>query len=147
VVDADIFAARIDALTHYLKRLHGFRPFDHARFVGDEDVHALAERFLHMAIEAAIDLANHWIAHAGLGAPESNAETFTTLERAKEIPADLAERLRGWAKFRNVLVHEYVRIDHEVSWRAIQGELGDLEALLSWAVRKAGGAGASAAQS
>jgi hypothetical protein len=45
-----------------------------------------------------------------------------------------------------VLVREYVRIDHEVSWRAIQGELGDLEALLSWAVRKAGEAEASDAR-
>ena len=138
MVDADIFAARIDALAHYLKRLQGFRDISREQFVADEDRHALAERFLHMAIEAALDLANHWISHAGLGVPESNAESFTALERAKEIPADLAERLRGWAKFRNVLVHEYVRINHEVSYRAIQGELGDLEALLAWAVTKLG---------
>jgi len=32
--------------------------------------------------------------------------TFTVLERAGELPPDLAERLRGWPGFRNILVHE-----------------------------------------
>ena len=43
---------------------------------------------------------------------------------------------RGRAGFRNVLVHEYLAIDHALAHRAIQHELGDLEALVTWATEK-----------
>ena len=46
----------------------------------------------------------------------------------------IAERLRAWAGFRNVLVHGYANLDHRVAWRAIQDDLGDLRAFKAWAV-------------
>ena len=39
-----------------------------------------------------------------------------------------AERMQGWAGFRNVLVHDYVGIDHRIAWAAIRDELDDLVA-------------------
>ena len=76
----------------------------------------------------AIDIANHWIADHGLRTPGSNRDSFTVLEEAGEIEAGLAERLRGWAGFRNILVHGYVDIDHRIAYAAIHEELGDLAA-------------------
>ena len=84
-----------------------------------------------------IDLANHWISQRRLRVPETNRDTFSILEDAGEIDADLAERLRGWAGFRNVLVHQYANIDHRVSYRALRENMGDLLALRRWALAKA----------
>jgi len=47
---------------------------------------------------------------------------------------ELAQKLASWAGFRNILVHEYLAIDHGLSWDAIQTDLGDLEAFHRWAV-------------
>ena len=58
------------------------------------------------------------------------------LEETGEFPPELAERLRGWAGFRNVLVHEYAHIDHSILGRAIQNDLGDLVAFRDWAAGK-----------
>ena len=41
---------------------------------------------------------------------------------------DEAERMRGWAGFRNVLVHDYIGIDHRIAYAAIRDELDDLVA-------------------
>ena len=60
-------------------------------------------------------------------------DTFARLEQAGAIPPELAGRLRAWAGFRNILVHQYLDIDHGIAWHAIQKELGDLEAFASWA--------------
>ena len=49
---------------------------------------------------------------------------------------DLSQRLQGWAGFRNVLVHDYLTLDHRLAYRAIQHDLGDLEALRRWALSK-----------
>lgn len=73
----------------------------------------------------------------GLPTPDANRDTFTILERAGELDPGLAERLRGWAGFRNILVHEYLDIDHApIAFRAIQTELSDMDRLGEWATGK-----------
>ncbi len=61
---------------------------------------------------------------------------FTTMgEAARAMPAEVQERYPHlpWEKMqaiRNVLVHEYFRIDEEILWRASQEEIPSLIALL-----------------
>ena len=136
MVDPEIFSRRLEALHGYLQKLRAFRELEKDEFVREPALHDLAERYLHLAVEAALDLGNHWIADRALPTPDTNRDTFTVLETAGEIPADLAHRLRGWAGFRNILVHQYLEIDHGIAYRAITGELGDLEELASWAADK-----------
>jgi uncharacterized protein YutE (UPF0331/DUF86 family) len=133
MVDREIFSRRLEALRGYLRKLHAFAEAGEAEFVGEPALHDLAERYLHLAVEACLDLGNHWISDRSLPTPDTNRDTFTVLEKAGELAPDLAERLRGWAGFRNVLVHEYLQIDHAIAYRAIREELGDLERLASWA--------------
>jgi len=120
-------------LRSYFEKLRAFRETDETEFVREPALHDLAERYLHLAVEACLDLANHWIAERALPAPDANRDTFTILEKAGELPPDLAERLRGWAGFRNILVHEYLAIDHSIAYRAIRDELGDLDSFATWA--------------
>lgn len=79
------------------------------------------------------------ISDTGLRTPETNRDTFSVLEEAGEISSDLAERLRGWASFRNVLVHQYANIDHRISYRAIRDDLNDLHEFRRWALAKVEG--------
>lgn len=136
MVDREIFSRRLAALRGYLEKLRAFRATSEREFLTSEAIHDLAERYLHLAMECVLDLANHFIADTGLSTPETNQDSFRRLEEAGAIPADLAARLRAWAGFRNVLVHEYLEIDHRIAWNAIQNELGDLEVFASWALRQ-----------
>lgn len=95
----------------------------------ESDTHHLAERYLHLAVEAALDIANHIIADRGFEAPETYRDAFSILARHQVIPNDLARRLQGWAGFRNVLVHAYLDIDHGLAWDAISHDLPDLRDL------------------
>ena len=136
MVDPEIFSRRLDALDGYLERLRRLGEADLSEYLAEPGIHDLAARYLHLATEAAIDLANHWIADRGLRTPDSNRDSFTVLEETGEIEAGLAERLRGWAGFRNVLVHGYVDIDHRIAYAAIRDELGDLVAFRDWGIGK-----------
>jgi uncharacterized protein YutE (UPF0331/DUF86 family) len=122
-----------------LAKLKAFQTVNEDEYVREPAVHHLAERYLHLALEACLDLTNHWIADQQLGAPDTNRDSFTVLERSGELDADLAERMRGWASLRNILVHEYLAIDHALVYRAIREELDDLEGLIRWAVSKLAG--------
>ena len=104
--------------------------------IDDPDIHDLGARCLHLAMEATIDIANHWIAETGLRTPESHRDSFVVLEQAGEIDTALSERLQRWAGFRNVLVHDYLTLDHGIAYAAIHTRLGDLEAFGRWALGK-----------
>jgi uncharacterized protein YutE (UPF0331/DUF86 family) len=131
VVDAEVLRRRIDALRGYVARLREFAGVEPATFVAEPRQHDLAERYLHLAAEAAIDTANHVIADAGWEAPDTYRSSFEILARHGLVDAELSRRLQGWAGLRNILVHAYLDIDHHLTLEAIRNDLDDLEALAS----------------
>jgi uncharacterized protein YutE (UPF0331/DUF86 family) len=136
MVDREIFSRRLVALRGYLDKLRAFRGTAEDEFGRTPALHDLAERYLHLAVECTLDLANHFIADQTLRTPETNQDTFSRLEDAGELSSELAARLRSWAGFRNILVHEYLEIDHGIAWHAIQDELADLDEFARWAAGK-----------
>jgi uncharacterized protein YutE (UPF0331/DUF86 family) len=126
VVDADILRRRVEALLQYIQRLSRFASVDRKSFVEDPDTYHLAERYLHLAIESALDIANHLIADASLESPETYRDAFAILARNGVIDPALGQRMQLWAGYRNILVHAYLTIDHGVAWDAIANNLDDL---------------------
>lgn len=126
VVDADILRRRIDVLLRYIDRLQKFAAIPREAFERDADTHHLAERYLHLAMESVLDIANHLIADADLELPETYRDAFVILARHGVLEVELGKRLQLWAGFRNVLVHAYLAIDHGMAWDAIVNDLGEL---------------------
>ena len=81
---------------------------------------------LQRACEQCIDLANHTIRVRKLGLPKESKESFRLLAENSIIPRDLAVRLEGMVGFRNVLVHEYQRLDIGLMVDVIKNRLDDL---------------------
>jgi uncharacterized protein YutE (UPF0331/DUF86 family) len=135
VVDEGVLRRRLDALLQYLELLRPFAAVSRDEFVRDPRQHDLAERYLHLAAECALDIANHVIADAGFEAPETYRAAFEILERHGVIDSDLARRLQAWAGFRNILVHGYLDVDHGLSWDALTRDLGDLRQLAAVAAK------------
>ena len=78
------------------------------------------------AFEQSIDLANHTIQSRNLGLPMSAKESFRLLAAARIIPNELAKHLEGMVGFRNILVHEYQRMDIGLMLDVIENHLEDL---------------------
>lgn len=127
MVDQDVLSARLSALESYLAELRSFRDTGREEFVREPGLHALAERYLHLAAEAVADAAHHVIADEGYRQPANYKDAIEVLREEGLIEDELAERLQDWMGFRHVLVHLYLKIDHGRSWTAIQEDLGDLE--------------------
>lgn len=78
------------------------------------------------ACEQCIDLANHTIKAQKLGLPKDSKESFRLLASARIIPNELAQHLEGMVGFRNILVHEYQRMDIGLMVEVIEKHLDDL---------------------
>ncbi|MCZ7546861.1 MAG: DUF86 domain-containing protein [Anaerolineae bacterium] len=95
----------------------------------DEAITRLAvERLLQLCAQVCIDIANYLIAQLDLRTPDEQTNIFIILGQEKIIPFDLAERMTGLVRFRNILVHEYVQIDDRQVYRHLKENLGDFEA-------------------
>ncbi len=126
MVDPAVLTSRLGALEEYLERLETFRTIELETYVSDPDLYHLAERYLHLACECILDAAQHIVSDEGYRQPTTYKDTFVVLSEEGVLEADLAERLQGWMGFRNVLVHLYLAIDHELSFLAIRDQLDEL---------------------
>ncbi len=78
------------------------------------------------ACETTIDLANYVIRAYKLGIPVSSADSFKLLRAEGIIDARLAERMEKMVAFRNVVVHQYTKVDIRIVEAVITSELDEL---------------------
>lgn len=114
-------------LDGYLKSLRQLQRISLEEYLADENIQAIVERRLQLAIQICLDIANYLIAHLRLPAPEELPNVFDILGREGIIPADLAHRMVGMVRFRNILVHNYLEIDARRVYRHLSEDLDDFD--------------------
>lgn len=114
MVDAERLLSILGRITARLRILEGYADQDHDELLGDRVRLGDLKYTFQTAIEACIDAAQHVVADQGLGVPASNADAFGLLGRAGLLDVELATSLAGAARFRNVLVHDYVEVDDAI---------------------------------
>lgn len=127
MVDRHALSSRLDALEGYLAELRSFQSVSREDYIREPALHHLAERYLHLACESVLDIAHHVISDQGYRQAQSYKDAMDVLCEEKLIDEELAEKLKGWMGFRNVLVHLYLEIDHGRTYDAIRDDVGDLE--------------------
>lgn len=78
------------------------------------------------ACELCIDLANFTIRKQKLGLPKGSGESFLLLVDAGIISKKMGDRLKGMVGFRNILVHEYKKLDLSIMVEVIEHHLNEL---------------------
>ncbi len=96
-------------------------------FLSDFHLFGTAERYLHLCIQIVIDILHLIIIDLGLKKPESNYETISILFAEKIFSEKLADKLTAMIGFRNILVHEYGKIDRERIYKILKSRVKDLE--------------------
>ncbi|WP_291567399.1 type VII toxin-antitoxin system HepT family RNase toxin [Clostridium sp. UBA2485] len=89
-------------------------------------IYGSTERFLHLTIECVMDIANHLISDLRFRKPESNRDVFDILYENDIIDRKLKENLCNMASFRNILVHDYLKLDREIVYGIILNNLDDI---------------------
>ncbi|MCK5852544.1 DUF86 domain-containing protein [bacterium] len=89
-----------------------------------------------VSIEACIDICNHIVARERIAVPDSYSHCFRLLEERQIISSALASKMRNMAKFRNLLVHLYWKIDEEKVYDILQSELIDFDDFITQIAKK-----------
>lgn len=127
-LNPDLIRARCAEIDSSLNRLEEFRRLPREQFLSNQDTLDVACYRLLIAIEAALALCFHVSAKRLHQVPEEYAGCFSALEQAGIIPTDLSIPLQQMARFRNLLVHVYWKIDYGQVYDVITTRLDDLRA-------------------
>jgi len=127
VLDRERILVKLDQLEGYLKELRGILPPDFTHYQKTEKRRA-CERLLQVSIEAVIDICHLLVAGLRLGIAAEEDDLIDKLEGAGIISAETAQVLKEMKGLRNILVHEYARIDDRIVYEVASTRLGDFEA-------------------
>ena len=116
---------KLEHLDEYLGYLKDLQGVNEKVFTGDYHFFGLAERYFQLAIESILDVGKLVILDRQLPRPEDNQDIFVVLHDAGFLGDELADRLSGIANFRNILVHEYEKIDRKIVYSKLQKNLDD----------------------
>lgn len=120
-------AEKLERLREYVEYLTGYQKYTLDDLKQDHTLRGAVERYLHLAIECVIDIAEMLISELKLGKPEEYKEAIDILGEAGIIPDDFAYYFSPVAGFRNILVHEYAKVDLEEVYKHLQNDLVDFE--------------------
>lgn len=114
---------KILEIEQFLEELESSLPENFEQYKTDFKLRAIGERYFEKIIEAVVDLAFFIIKDKNLKQPDEDKQAFDILSKEKIISGNLAEKLKDAKGMRNILAHEYGRIDNELIFHSISEEL------------------------
>lgn len=142
MVDKQLIGRKIAQIDDYLNQIQEFSTLSLRSYKKDWKTQRIIERTLQILIEVCIDLANHIISDQGMRVPVGYADTFQVLMENGVIRKKLFETMEKMAKFRNVVVHQYEKIDPVIVVSILHKNLGDFvkykRAILTYLSRQYG---------
>ena len=118
---------KIDVIERNLSFLNQYKEKSETELLDSyKDIQAIKYSLFEI-IEACIDIASHIISIRAFQRAESYAEMFEILGKNAIIGTKLSINLSNMARFRNILVHGYAKIDNSKVLSFAKDELKDVE--------------------
>ncbi len=127
MVDEALILRKLADLSTYIRQISDFRSLSVDEYESDWKTQRIVDRTLHIMIEMCIDIAGHLISDRRLRVPESYADGFRILNENGIVSDNLIEPLMKMAKFRNIIVHQYEKVDPEIVISILQRNIDDFQ--------------------
>ncbi len=113
---------KIEEIEGYLSELSDIIPGNFEKYK-DIKTKAACERYFEKIIGAVVDLSFLLIKEKGFKIPEEDKAAFDILSEERIISREISEKLKEAKGMRNIIAHEYGKIDDEIVFHSITEEL------------------------
>jgi len=138
LVDKDLILAKAGSVKSHLNRILEKRNVDLDNFIKDIDRQESILFNIQTAVQNCIDIAAHIISEESFGVPGSITEMLYILEKNGYLDNDLTQKMVKAVGFRNLIVHEYGKIELEQVYAIAQDDINDLNEYLKAIIKKLG---------
>lgn len=118
---------KISAIKKYLKILGRYQNYSQKVLEEDLEKRGVAERYLYLAVQATIDLAEAVIAYKKWRKPTTFSEAFDILAEEEIISQALTQKMVKMTGFHNILAHDYEKINYAIVEDILKNKLKDSE--------------------
>ncbi len=125
MIDREVIESKLRFLREYLGDLEEYKTISLIDYQTNKKHQRFVERTVHLACECCLDIAAHVISRLGLREPRDNKDLFVVLHENKIISEAVQTAMVKMAKFRNIIVHDYARIEPEVVLGILKINLSD----------------------
>ncbi len=110
MVKKDLVLQKLRDLDKYLRQLKKHKGITAEELEANLEKLWIIERGLQICIQIVLDTGNHILAEKGLSA-DSYKDILQELGKQNIIPQEFVRKISGMAGLRNILVHEYAKVD------------------------------------
>lgn len=129
MIDKKKIEAKIEEISRRRNYLEDYKEKTFEEFTSNESIigYDFAVFSLQRAIQSAVDIAKHICASKNRRIPDKLKDLFEELFFLKILRKDLAIRLGKAVGLRNIIVHEYEKVDPNIVYSIIQKNLSDFD--------------------
>ena len=128
MIDPQTVQDLLQTLSEYTEDLRTYQQLSHDEVVTDRNYQSMIRYALQTAIQCVIDIANHLLVAGDLEQPPDSRTAILGLGTHDILPQDFAQRIADMSGLRNVIVHRYMTVDHELIYQFLQRCVDDFEA-------------------
>ncbi len=114
-------------LAEHVSDLKALQKITFDEYQDNKILRGYVERTLQVCVQICLDIGGHIIAEFGFRHPRDNRDIFVVLKEEGIIPEAFLPNLLHMAGFRNIIVHDYARVDNAVVYGILKRHLDDFE--------------------
>lgn len=127
MVDKTLILRKLAKLDEYLVQIREYSAVSSKEYEENWKVQRIIDRTLQIMIETCLDVAGHIISDEGFRVPETYSDMFKILIEKQIIEKGQSDSLDKMAKFRNIVVHNYEKMDPAIVVGILNNNLEDFE--------------------
>lgn len=127
MTNSSVIENKISAIRKYLKILARYKKYSRQEVEENVDIRGAVERYLYLVTQASIDLAEAVIAYKDFRKPTTMGESFHILNEEGVVSTKLTEKMIRMVGFRNVMAHDYEKVNYDIVCEVLQKRLKDIE--------------------
>ena len=121
MIDKKLVKTKISSIQNNLEQLKRFENLSFNEVVENYDTHKIVERIIELLINEAIDINQHFISESKLNKLSFDfKESFLLMEKLDVYPGSFAKKISLSVGLRNILVHQYNRLDEKIFYTSIK---------------------------
>lgn len=125
MVDETLILRKLAELETYFDQMREYSYITVNEYSGDWKIQRIVERTLQMMIETCADIAGHIISDSGYRIPKNYTDTFRVLCENSILSKELFSTMEKMTKFRNIIVHDYDKVDAEIVVVILKKDVND----------------------
>jgi uncharacterized protein YutE (UPF0331/DUF86 family) len=132
MVDEQVIEQHLQNMEEALANLGRYRDLSLEEFEKDLSLIWIAEKGLQILIQNLLDIGAHLLASEIRNDWDDYGEIILKLGQHGIIPRDFSEKIQGMAGLRNILIHEYLRVDVSKIHNLLKNRMGDFTDFMSY---------------